>query len=69
MTGKPYDDELAYQRAANRAMDRESPVIYKDAPLVGDITVGGAAKLAGGVTAGVGAAGAARAIGKGCQWH
>jgi hypothetical protein len=62
-TGRPYEEELAYQRAANRAQDRESPVLYKDAPLVGDITLGGAAKLAGGVASGLGGVGAARAIG------
>lgn len=62
-TGRPYEDELAYQRAYARAQDAESPVIYKDAPLVGDITVGGAAKLAGGVVGGLGVAKGARAIG------
>ena len=63
LTGRPYEDELAYQRAYARRQDAESPVIFKDAPLVGDITVGGAAKLAGGVASGFGGVGAARSVG------
>lgn len=56
--GSSYEDALAYQRAANRAIDRASPVLIKDAPLIGDITAGGVAKLTGGVAGGLGVAGA-----------
>jgi len=61
-TGRPYEEELEYQRAYNRAQDRESPVITT-LPGIGDVTVGGAAKLAGGIASGVGGVGAARSVG------
>lgn len=46
--GAPYDESLAYQRATDAAIDRESTRLG-ELPLVGDVTVGGAQKLAGGV--------------------
>ena len=46
--GAPYDEALAYQRAQNRAVDNDSTKIGA-LPLIGDVTVGGATKLAGGV--------------------
>jgi hypothetical protein len=57
MGGASYEDALAYERAANRAIDRSSPVLIKDAPLVGDITAGGVAKTLGGVAGGGAVAG------------
>lgn len=46
--GAPYEESLAYQRAKDRALDKESTKIGS-LPVVGDITVGGATKLAGGI--------------------
>lgn len=46
-----YYKNLEYQRAANRGIDKDSTVIGK-LPLIGDVTVGGVTKLAGGVLSG-----------------
>lgn len=46
--GGSYDESLAYQRAMDRAVDLESTKLGK-LPVIGDVTVGGATKLAGGI--------------------
>ena len=46
--GRPYDEALAYQRAKNELADKESTVVGK-LPVIGDVTVGGLTKLAGGI--------------------
>ena len=46
--GRPYDEALAYQRAKNELADKESAVVGK-LPVIGDVTVGGLTKLAGGI--------------------
>jgi hypothetical protein len=49
--GAPYDETLAYQRARDQANDQNSTKLGK-LPLIGDVTVGGAQKLAGGLLSG-----------------
>lgn len=44
----PYEESLAYERAYNKAIDDESTKLGK-LPLIGDVTVGGVQKLAGGI--------------------
>lgn len=51
LSGQSYDEALAYQRAANRAIDKDSTVLTT-LPGIGDVTVGGATKLAGGILSG-----------------
>ncbi|MBX9659086.1 MAG: hypothetical protein K2X00_11000 [Nitrospiraceae bacterium] len=46
--GRPYDEALAYERAKNELADKESTVVGK-LPVIGDVTVGGLTKLAGGI--------------------
>ncbi len=46
-----YDEALAYQRAIYRAIDKESTKIGS-LPIIGDVTLGGAQKLAGGILGG-----------------
>lgn len=46
--GMPYDEALAIERAKNELADNESTVVGK-LPVVGDVTVGGLTKLAGGI--------------------
>lgn len=46
--GTDYDEALAYQRATDRAIDKESTKIGS-LPVIGDVTIGGAQKLAGGL--------------------
>lgn len=49
MGGRSYDEALALQRAKDELADEESTVVGK-LPVIGDVTVGGLTKLAGGVT-------------------
>jgi len=46
--GGNYDEALAYERAKDRAIDKESTRIGR-VPVIGDVTVGGMQKLAGGI--------------------
>lgn len=46
--GSSYDEAIAYQRATDEAIDRDSTKLGS-LPLVGDVTAGGVQKLAGGV--------------------
>lgn len=46
--GGNYDEAIAYQRAQDRAVDAESTKLA-ELPVIGDVTVGGAQKLAGGL--------------------
>lgn len=46
--GAPYDESLAYLQETNAAIDRESTKLGS-LPVIGDVTVGGVQKLAGGV--------------------
>lgn len=46
--GSSYDEAIAYQRATDEAIDRDSTKIAS-LPVVGDVTAGGVQKLAGGI--------------------
>jgi len=46
--GSSYDEAIAYQRATDEAIDRDSTKLGS-LPVVGDVTAGGVQKLAGGV--------------------
>lgn len=48
ISGTPYDEALAYQRATDEAIDKESTKLTT-LPLIGDVTAGGVQKLAGGI--------------------
>lgn len=48
-SGMDYDEALAYQRATDQAIDKESTKIATDPIFGGDITVGGLTKLVGGI--------------------
>jgi hypothetical protein len=48
VSGTPYDEALAYQRATDEAIDKDSTKLTT-LPLIGDVTAGGVQKVAGGV--------------------
>ena len=58
ISGTPYDETLAYQRATDEAIDRDSTKLGS-LPLIGDVTAGGVQKLAGGIASVVAAPGPA----------
>ena len=46
--GTPYDEAVAYQRATDRAVDKDSTKLGS-LPVIGDVTAGGVQQLAGGL--------------------